>query len=84
MDKIRAGDTVLHRPSGETWVVCGVNYDRGQLIPCGWPFPTLAMLADCELVERRKTAGPPGGYNKALMDHGFESFTEKEAAAHGS
>lgn len=78
MDKIMAGDTVFHRPSGETWVVCGVNHDMGELIPCGWPFPSLARLEDCTLLEKRKTAGQPEEYAKALRSHGLESFVEKE------
>lgn len=49
--KIRANDVVRHNPSGETWVVCGVSYERNELVPCGYPFPTLAKLSDCELVE---------------------------------
>ena len=32
--KIMPNDTVLHKPSGETWVVCGVNHEQGKLIPC--------------------------------------------------
>ena len=48
---IRPNDTVLHKPSGETWVVCGVDHEKGELIPCGYPFPTIAKLSDCELVE---------------------------------
>lgn len=31
---IRPSDIVLHRPTGETWVVCGVDRERGELIPC--------------------------------------------------
>lgn len=49
MRTIRAGDTVTHGPSGETWLVAAVS-DR-ELAPAGWP-PTFALLADCVLVER--------------------------------
>lgn len=45
---IRSGDTVFHDPSGETWVVAFVEGDR--LSPCGWP-PTMASVADCELLQ---------------------------------
>ena len=48
---IRPSDVVLYKPTGETWVVCGVDHEKGELIPCGYPFPTLAKLEDCELVE---------------------------------
>ena len=39
---IRPNDTILHKPTGETWVVCGVDREKGKLIPCGYPFPSLA------------------------------------------
>lgn len=29
---IMPNDTVKHHPTGEEWVVCGVNYERGELI----------------------------------------------------
>ena len=45
----KTGDTVLHKPSGETWVVAGVQ--NGDLYPCGWPLG-IAKLADCEVTER--------------------------------
>lgn len=48
--KIKAGDTVKHRPTGETWVVAFANHERGELSPCGWP-ESLAKLSDCELVK---------------------------------
>lgn len=44
---IDTGDGVLHRPSGETWVVAYVN--NGHLAWCGWPHG-MAPVADCELV----------------------------------
>ena len=48
MSTIRTGDTVFHRPSGETWLVAYVDGDR--LAWCGWPEGE-AQLADCELVK---------------------------------
>jgi hypothetical protein len=42
---IRAGDHVLHRPSGETWVVAAVEGD--ELAWAGWP-DGLARTQDCE------------------------------------
>lgn len=50
---IKANDIVFHKPTGETWVVCGVHQDGKTLIPCGWPFPSIAEVSDCELVEQR-------------------------------
>jgi len=50
-DEIDTGDTVLHKPSGETWVVAAVEGEH--LYWCGWP-PGRAHLADCELLEKAK------------------------------
>lgn len=44
----RAGDHVLHGPTGETWVVAYVEDDR--LAWCGWPYGH-ALLSDCTLVK---------------------------------
>ena len=32
---IRPSDVVLHKPTGETWVVCGVDHEKGELIVRG-------------------------------------------------
>lgn len=69
---IRPNDTVLHKPTGETWVVCGVDRERGELIPCGYPFPSIAKIDDCELITEGYTAyGQPEEYIKALQGHGL-------------
>lgn len=47
---IRAGDSVLHKPTGETWCVAAISPDGKQLACCGWP-ETLADVSDCELKE---------------------------------
>lgn len=44
---MRAGDHVLHRPTGETWVLAAV--DGEDVLWAGWP-PGRARLADCELL----------------------------------
>lgn len=49
--KIEQGDSVYHRPSGETWLVLGVNHKKDELCVAGWP-PTIAKISDCELVEK--------------------------------
>ena len=46
---MRAGDTVLHRPSGETWIVASLTTD-GALYACGWP-ESRADAADVEVTE---------------------------------
>lgn len=35
--KFKAGDSVLHKPSGATWVAWGVDTVGGQLLNMGWP-----------------------------------------------
>ncbi len=45
---MKAGDTVKHIPTGETWLLACA--ERGEVFPCGWP-ETIAKEADCELVE---------------------------------
>lgn len=46
---IDTGDHVLHRPTGEKWVVAFVEGD--VLFWCGWP-EGCAALTDCELVRK--------------------------------
>lgn len=48
--KFKAGDTVTHGPSGETWVLACDETPNGDILPAGWP-ETLARSGDCELVE---------------------------------
>lgn len=72
---IRPGDFVLHKPSGEEWVVCGVNHNKGELIPCGYPFPSYAQIDDCVLVESRNKH-QTDEMKKALARHGLQSFIE--------
>jgi hypothetical protein len=46
---IDTADHVLHKPSGESWVVAYVKGDR--LAWCGWPQGE-ALLADCTLTRK--------------------------------
>lgn len=75
---IRPNDMVFHRPSGETWVVCGVDNEKGELIPCGYPFPTLAKLSDCELIEVGD-GKQPKEYADALKKEWLDRFIEGRA-----
>lgn len=46
---IQTGDTVLHKPTGEEWLVA---FEKdGRLYWCGWP-EGCADTSDCELVEK--------------------------------
>lgn len=74
--KIRPNDFVRHKPSGETWVVCGVSEERNELVPMGYPFPTLAKLSDCVLVKSRNE--PQTQEQKtALLKEGMPSLVEQ-------
>lgn len=47
---MRAGDIVLHKPSGQRWVVAHVS-DSGEMVAwCGWP-GGMTNTTDVELVE---------------------------------
>jgi hypothetical protein len=70
---IQPNDTVKHLPSGETWVVCGVRYDKDELIPCGYPFPTFGKISDCDLVKKGDGVQPQE-YIDTLKKAGCESF----------
>lgn len=43
----RTGDVILHKPSGEKWIVAWGN-DR-EVICCGWP-ESFADTLDCEMI----------------------------------
>jgi hypothetical protein len=47
--QFRAGDTVKHGPTGETWLLA-CDQEREDVLPAGWP-ETLAKASDCTLVE---------------------------------
>ena len=44
---MKTGDVVLHRPTGERWLVA--YSENGYVCACGWP-ETLAKESDCELI----------------------------------
>ena len=52
--KFQNGDTVFHRPTGETWSLIADEKD-GWVTPGGWP-PSQGRAGDCELVERGRQA----------------------------
>lgn len=83
--EIMPNDVVRHEPSGETWVVCGVNREAGTLIPCGYPFPSMAKVKDCTLIERRYEQEPQSVEEiKALQRHGMDTYIDaKSAEIHG-
>lgn len=48
-NRIQAGSTVKHIPTGEEWFLLGVNKERNRVCIAGWP-ATIANLSDCELI----------------------------------
>jgi len=46
---MRAGDTVEHGPSGETWVVACTKPATDRLIAAGWP-ESVVEMSDCKIV----------------------------------
>lgn len=73
----RIGDTVKHRPSGETWLVAAVDGD--SLYPAGWP-ESCARTADCELVE---AASDEDHVRAVLLVRGSTGRRAALAEAHG-
>ncbi len=47
---MRAGDTVKHGPTAETWYLGGADMERDEVYPCGWP-ETIAKASDCTLIK---------------------------------
>lgn len=50
-NRINCGDTVFHRPSGETWLVAAADHTADDLMWCGWP-EGMARVSDCKVVRR--------------------------------
>ena len=50
-EHINCGDHVLHRPSGETWVVAAADHAANDLMWCGWP-EGMGRVSDCEVIKR--------------------------------
>ena len=72
MTDIDTADHVLHKPTGETWVVACVRGDR--LSWCGWP-EGMAALADCALVKK----ATPDERDKLLRDLAASSSSDHRA-----
>ncbi len=64
----RTGDHVLHKPSGETWVVAYVEDDGRYLAACGWPF-SLEPIASFTI-------------EKVVSDEESEKLLQQLAAMH--
>ena len=47
----RCGDQVLHRPTGERWLVAWADPTTNDIAWAGWP-NGLARLSDCETIWR--------------------------------
>ena len=77
---MRAGDTVFHRPSGETWLVASVTSD-GHFYACGWP-ETRASFEDVEL-KRACTDGEHRGmlHGVAASKGGDDGYSARASCA---
>lgn len=82
---IMPNDIVLHKPTGEKWVVAGISRNEGRLIPKGHPFPSEARIADCELLERRYEFNPQDAeVLKYFMNNGMNNYVDVPSAiGHG-
>ena len=52
-DMPRCGDVVLHKPSGEEWLVAWA--EGNDIAWCGWP-NGLARVSDCEITKKATDA----------------------------
>jgi hypothetical protein len=76
----RAGDTVLHAPSGETWLLA-CDEDGGRVVACGWP-ESLVPASECSLVEAATDADRLELLKRVAAsrgDHGAGSFRSRLA-----
>ena len=89
----RAGDHILHGPTGETWVVAYADPDTGYMSWCGWPSGE-AKISDCMLVkaatdaehqQKLREIKAAGGYRaaKALRIYGEPAAEEATEAGRG-
>ena len=47
--RIRTGDVVYVASVEEEWLVAFADYDRNEVVCCGWPL-SIVKVADCKLV----------------------------------
>ena len=73
---ISPNDIVRHEPSGEEWVVCGINHETGYLIPCGYPFPSFGKISDCTLLQHMALPQTEK-MREALIRAGYSTYLEK-------
>lgn len=70
---IKTGDIVLHKPSGERWLVAYA--ENGYVCACGWP-ETLARESDCQLLERASEEKRIGLLHEIANKPGMDSRRE--------
>lgn len=44
--------TAHHRPTGESWVILGINEVKNEVCAAGWP-PSIGKLYDCTNLQER-------------------------------
>lgn len=67
---IKAGDVVLHHPTGEQWYVLGVKADADRICPAGWP-ASIGKLSDCTLVRSGSGISTEERNSRAAMFPGY-------------
>lgn len=84
-ETIMPNDIIKHKPTGETWVVAGVNHQTRELVPMGYHFPSVAKVEDCEIIERRyEFESQSEEVIKALKKAGMTNFIDfRSAMWHG-
>ncbi len=69
----RTGDSVLHGPTGETWVVAYADPATGYMSWLGWPAGR-ALIADCTLVKRATDEAHQGWLRDLVGSGGFRAY----------
>lgn len=74
MRTFKAGDTVKHAPTGETWLLIR-DEQHGKVFPGGWP-ATMANASDCTLVSPIEDA--PDRLRSVFDDAAFERWENSQ------
>ncbi len=75
----RCGDTVHHRPTGDTWIVAYADPSRDELSWFGWP-DGAAKLSDCDVVERCTAAEHAAAVSQWLdVPHRSDDYSREDS-----
>ena len=68
--RIQIGDTVLHKPSGQEWLVAFADYDQNLMSAWGWP-ESIEPLDNVELIRKADPKSYRDWLPKLLDSEGF-------------